>query len=100
MVEAIKKADLSHLKTIVPETLLNLDQVLNYRFVIDPTFLQMLKEMRDGLDFKTRHIDALDSKLNDATTKSGNPLPLGLHDQITYYETKIAALTHAINIAE
>ncbi|MEI7918912.1 MAG: hypothetical protein WCH65_01500 [bacterium] len=51
---------------MVPETLLNLDQALNYRFVVDSTFLQILTEIRDGLDLQSR-LTELNTKLTDAT---------------------------------
>ena len=47
LAESVRKRDLESLRQVVPETLLNLDQALNYRFVVDSTFLQILTEIRD-----------------------------------------------------
>jgi len=66
LAESVRKRDLESLRQVVPETLLNLDQTLNYRFVVDSTFLQILTEIRDGLNLQTR-ITELNTKLNDAT---------------------------------
>lgn len=91
LAEKVRKRDLESLKQVVPETLLNLDQTLNYRFVVDSTFLQILTEIRDGLNFETR-IAELNSKLNDTTTNAFL-VPKWLDKEITYYENKINTLT-------
>lgn len=91
LAESIRKRDLDKLKWVVPETLLNLDQTLNYRFVVDSTFLQILKEIRDGLNLKNR-INELNTKLND-TTPNAFWIPKWLNNQVTHYENRINILT-------
>lgn len=95
LAEKVRKRDLESLKQVVPETLLNLDQTLNYRFVVDSTFLQILTEIRDGLNLETR-IAELNSKLND-TTLNTFWVPKWLDNEIVYYEKKINTLTGEIN---
>lgn len=98
LAESVRKRDLESLKQVVPETLLNLDQALNYRFVVDSTFLQILTEIRDGLDLQAR-ITALNTKLTDATL---NPfwVPKWLDTQIAHYENRINTLTLEIGVLE
>jgi hypothetical protein len=98
LAESVRKRDLDALKQVVPETLLNLDQTLNYRFVVDSTFLQILTEIRDGLDLQTK-INTLNTQLTD-TTVNTFWVPKGLDTQIAYYENKINTLTVEIGTLE
>ena len=52
LAEHVRKRDLDKLKWIVPETLLNLDQTLNYRFVVDGTFIKMMEEISKWLNLE------------------------------------------------
>ena len=98
LAESVRKRNLESLKQVVPETLLNLDQALNYRFVVDSTFLQILTEIRDGLDLQSR-LTELNTKLTDATL---NPfwVPKWLDTQIAHYENRINTLTLEIGVLE
>lgn len=98
LAENVRKRDIEALKKVVPETLLNLDQALNYRFVVDSTFLQILREIRDGLDLQGR-IRELNTQLNDTTLNTFN-VPKWLDNQIAYYENRINTLTWEIGALE
>lgn len=69
LAEHVRKNDLDALKQVVPETLLNLDQALNYRFIVDGTFIKMMEEIRDGLDIQKK-INIIKKELeNDTVVK-------------------------------
>lgn len=44
--EKVKAPDLQYMKDIVPQSLLNLDRALQYRFVIDPVTINLLTQLR------------------------------------------------------
>lgn len=67
LAEKVKSRDLKYLETVVPETLLDLDRVLKYKFTIDQTFIKLLEQVQSGLDMSTK-ITELDNKLNDTAT--------------------------------
>lgn len=89
--EGVRKHDLEYLKQVVPETLLNLDQVLNYRFVVDGTFVQILTEIKDGLN--------LPKRIAEIKKELDNP-PTWLNDQIKLHQDKIDTLIAEIAILE
>lgn len=98
LAESVRKRDLEALKQVVPETLLNLDQTLNYRFVVDGTFLKIMEEISKGLDIKTERIDKLETELTDPQTK--NWIPVGFNKQYDYYKNKIEELEKEKKISE
>lgn len=71
----VKARDLQYLESIVPETLLNLDKALNYRFIIDQVFVNTLEQVHNGLDIKTER-DVLEKKLTETAVNpiSGEPI--------------------------
>lgn len=67
LAEKVKNRDLKYLETVVPETLLDLDRVLKYKFTIDQTFIKLLEQVQAGLDMNVK-ITELNNKLNDTAT--------------------------------
>ena len=84
----VKSNDLKYLESVVPETLLELDKNLNYRFVVDQVFVNTLKDVRNNLDIQKK-IDELKKKLDDTTIDPTTWSPMWLNDRITELNNKI-----------
>jgi hypothetical protein len=84
----VKARDLQYLESIVPETLLNLDKALNYRFVIDQVFVNTLEQVHNGLDIKAER-DILEKKLTEIATDPISGEPIGINVRMTNLMNKI-----------